>query len=90
MPTADDIFDAAAKLGRIIAAKRGADRRAAKGARNARRRRRYAATKRDKPAPAPSSADLDDVREMGCRCHVAAPCNYCLSLTEEGLLEESA
>lgn len=86
---AERMFDGAAEFGRIISAQRAADRQATKDARNARRRRRYAATKHLRPAKATTSpATFDDEAdpEPECRCHVVPmpPCSYC----ESGFAEE--
>jgi hypothetical protein len=86
---AERMFEGAAELGRIIAAQRAADRQATKDARNARRRRRYAATKHLRPAAAAAASALDDEDadyEPECRCHIVPmpPCSYC----ESGFAEE--
>lgn len=83
---ADRMFDGAAELGRIIAAKRAADRQNAKDARNARRRAHYAARG---PRPTTTSARqvsaAEEDWEPFCTCHRSAPCHYCETLTEEKL-----
>lgn len=87
MPSeAENLFTAAAELGRIITERRRIERQQAKDARNARRRARYAATKHLRPAKATTSPDPDEEGyEPECRCHLVAmpPCSYCTDLTEE-------
>lgn len=81
---AERAFDGAAELGRLIAAKRAADRQATKDARNARRRARYAVTKphrTSKAAETVSTAEED--WEPFCTCHRSAPCHYCTEIVEE-------
>jgi hypothetical protein len=86
---AERMFEGAVELGRIIAAQRAADRQATRDARNARRRRRYAATKHMRPAKAatvPPAPNGDSDYEPECRCHIVPmpPCSYC----ESGFAEE--
>lgn len=84
MTSAERMFDGAAELGRLIAAKRAADRQAVKDARNARRRARYAAR-----GPRPTTAlpvlvsTAEEDWEPFCTCHLSAPCHYCETRTEE-------
>ncbi len=85
---AERMFEGAAELGRIIAAKRAADRQATKDARNAQRRRRYAATKHLRPAKATApDAFEEDECEPECRCHITPmpPCSYCENLNPDDL-----
>lgn len=86
---AERMFEGAAELGRIIAAKRAADRQATKDARNAQRRRRYAATKHLRPVKATTAPAVDDDSdyEPECRCHIVPmpPCSYCENLNPDDL-----
>lgn len=82
------MFEAARQFGETITARRAALRQAQTDARNARRRSRYAT--RPKPAraapPADRWGDVDNtVEDLGCLCHLAAPCGYCTSLTDTDL-----
>lgn len=81
---ADRMFDGAAELGRLIAAKRAADRQAVKDARNARRRARYA-TRGPRPTTAPARpvSTAEEDREPFCTCHRSAPCHYCTDIAAE-------
>jgi hypothetical protein len=85
---ADAAFEAARQLGETITAHRAAVRQAQRDARNARRRSRYAA--QPKPAratpPADRFGDIDNTAaDLGCLCHLAAPCGYCTTLTDTDL-----
>ncbi len=88
MADPDAIFDGIAALGRQIAEQRSALRQATKDARNAQRRRRYAATKH-LPKPVKAAPVLpgdewgsEDDWEDGCTCYRSAPCHYCITRDE--------
>ena len=88
MPDADGFFDAAAELGRIIAATRAAERQEKKDARKARRRAHYAVTKHlPKPArvePVLPGDEYGDPDEWlaACTCYRSAPCDFCETRTD--------
>jgi hypothetical protein len=84
---AERFFDAAAELGRRISEHHQVERQAAKDARNARRRQRYAATKH---LPKPVKATVTPGSEWGdesdweavCTCYRSAPCHHCTTAGE--------
>lgn len=81
MTDVDGIFAAAKQLGEIISAQRAAHRQEVKDARNARRRRRYAAAPKPARRSNPATVQVDDDVESECRCQLVpmAPCSWCES-----------
>ncbi len=81
----DAFWEAARQLGEQMRAEGIARRQVARDERNRRRRARYAVTSKLPKAtlgPVYDESD-DDLYESSCRCHIAPPCNYCMSGGEE-------
>lgn len=75
----DAVFEGARQFGERVAAERAARRKLARDARNARRRRAYAARPKPTRGPAASLVTYDEDPDEGCRCNavVNPPCPWC-------------